>query len=375
MNNELKKGTKTKNNNEPYNNFSLIFTGRLLDGKNPSQVSDSLQKLFNQNSEFIDKLFSKSPLTIKRNIDRNTALRYQMLFAKAGCECIIKHSKQLVQDKEKQERVNSASITTEKSDKSSNEITVDHALAILRGSILPDGNELKTTPLPLSSTELFLRFSITALLSTFIIGLFSGPKKIFGYIAERVEINGQKLCFDNRWAFVIPFTILIGGTYLYTLIFTIIYQHLYTTALKMVIISTEVFLFPFPAGIAVIVFLNMLITSTTLNGFVIGRSLFQNDLSSAFNYINDNARKIYMMGMLFISSLFGGAPFFTAIILREWFDNLEIHGKRYKVNMPWDIIIAGTVFNFLTLGIYIFKLISDIHLKMHKNSAWEDIKQ
>ena len=340
--------------------FDLIFTGQILSGKTEKQVISSLQKIFQKDAGFIEKLFSKTPLIIKRNVPQKTADKYQMLFAKAGCEVILKQSLQL------------STVSGEKEEQ--NSPSVQDAIAILRGSILPDAAEIKTTPLPLSSTELFLRFSITAILSTFIIGLFSGPKKIFGYIAERIEINGDKLQFENRWAFFIPFSIFTVGSYLYTLLFSMIYQHLYTTSIKMIIIGTEVFFFPFPAGIAVLVFLNMLVTSTTLNGFTIGAAFFQNDFRSVLDYINDNAKKTYMLGVLAISSLFGGAPFFIAIIFKEWFNNLEIHGKRYKVSMPWDIIIAGTIFNFLTLGIYIFKLVSDIHIKMHQNSSWEDTK-
>ena len=351
---------KTQGNTDR-GHFDLIFTGQLLNNKTYSQVSAALQKIFQKDAGFIEKLFSKTPLIIKRNVPKKAADKYQMLFAKAGCEVIIKQSQQSASGIKKNGTQSSPS--------------VDDAIAILRGSILPDADEIKTTPLPLSSTELFLRFSITAILSTFIIGLFSGPKKIFGYIAERIEINGDKLQFENRWAFFIPFSIFTVGSYLYTLLFSMIYHHLYTTTLKMIIIGTGVFFFPFPAGIAVLVFINMLVTSTTLNGFTIGATLFQNDFRSIIDYINDNAKKVYMLGVLGISSMFGGAPFFVAIIFQDWFNNLEIHGKRYRVSMPWDIIIVGTIFNFLTLGIYIFKLVSDLHIKMHQNSSWEDTKQ
>jgi len=347
------------NNRPAPENYDIIFTGQLLGNKTKQQAEKALKNIFKKDDDFVKKLFAKSPFILKKNTPKQNAIQIQSVFARAGLECIIKPS---VLNK------NTSNINQEN-------ITVEQARNILHKSLLTEGEEIKTTARALVNFELFIRISVAMLSSLLIFGLFSAPKRIIGYIAEKIEINGQKLDFDNRLALFVPSVIIFAGSYLYILITGLICKAFYTVFLKGIIISAAVFFYPVIPGIAFLISVNMTIQGTTLNGFAIGTALFDNNPVSIYNYINKDYKKVYFYGLLMISSLFGFAPVLISYFFKEWFGSFQIQGRKYLIKMPWDIVILGSIFNFLTLGIYIFKLIPDIHLRLHQNSYWADSNQ
>lgn len=70
--------------------YRLIFRGELLDGQHRAVVKRRLTELLKLNEDHAEKLFSGQPVVLKRDVDRETAARYQALFKKAGGRLRIK---------------------------------------------------------------------------------------------------------------------------------------------------------------------------------------------------------------------------------------------------------------------------------------------
>jgi hypothetical protein len=64
--------------------FRLVFRGEILEGQHRAVVKRRLTDLLKLSEAQLDKLFSGNPVTIKRDADRATAVRYQTLFKEAG---------------------------------------------------------------------------------------------------------------------------------------------------------------------------------------------------------------------------------------------------------------------------------------------------
>lgn len=69
------------------NGYTVVFTGRLVAGRDEAQVRVQLAELFKTNDEGVDRLFDKAPVAIKKNIERDTALRYKAAVEKIGVLC------------------------------------------------------------------------------------------------------------------------------------------------------------------------------------------------------------------------------------------------------------------------------------------------
>lgn len=70
--------------------YRLIFSGELLDGQHRAVVKRRLSEALKLKDGQIEKLFSGQPVVVKRDVDRETAARYQTLFKKAGCQLRVK---------------------------------------------------------------------------------------------------------------------------------------------------------------------------------------------------------------------------------------------------------------------------------------------
>ncbi len=64
--------------------YRLIFRGELLDGQHRAVVKRRLAELLKLQDAQVDRLFGGKPVILKRDVDRETAARYQALFKKAG---------------------------------------------------------------------------------------------------------------------------------------------------------------------------------------------------------------------------------------------------------------------------------------------------
>lgn len=66
--------------------YDLIFRGDIVLGQDLGEVKARLQQLFKADAARIDALFSGRPVPLKRNLDEETAKKYQQVLAKAGAE-------------------------------------------------------------------------------------------------------------------------------------------------------------------------------------------------------------------------------------------------------------------------------------------------
>lgn len=64
--------------------FRVIFDGTVAEGRNPDAVKAALTGAFHLDSRQADALFSGRPVSVKSGIPRDTALRYQEAFRRAG---------------------------------------------------------------------------------------------------------------------------------------------------------------------------------------------------------------------------------------------------------------------------------------------------
>ena len=64
--------------------YSVIFTGRIVDGAEPAAVKAKLAKLFRVDAERVESMFAGKPLVIKKNLDAEKARSYRDALAKAG---------------------------------------------------------------------------------------------------------------------------------------------------------------------------------------------------------------------------------------------------------------------------------------------------
>ncbi len=64
--------------------YRLVFRGEILEGQHKAVVKRRLTELLKLDDARLAKLFSGKPIVLKRDVDRNTAARYQALFKEAG---------------------------------------------------------------------------------------------------------------------------------------------------------------------------------------------------------------------------------------------------------------------------------------------------
>jgi hypothetical protein len=69
--------------------YSVIFTGRLVEGAQPAAVKENLAKLFKVDAERVESMFSGKPIVIKKDLDAEQARSYRAALAKAGAAVTI----------------------------------------------------------------------------------------------------------------------------------------------------------------------------------------------------------------------------------------------------------------------------------------------
>ena len=70
--------------------FEVAFSGKIIEGANPEEVKLRVGKIFNADAAMIAQLFSGKRVTIKKNIDKATALKYKTALNRAGAQCEVK---------------------------------------------------------------------------------------------------------------------------------------------------------------------------------------------------------------------------------------------------------------------------------------------
>lgn len=74
--------------------YNVYFAGQLLEGHELATVRGRLATLFKADEPTLDKLFSGQTQLVKRDCDRDTALKYQQALERAGAQPIIKATPQ-----------------------------------------------------------------------------------------------------------------------------------------------------------------------------------------------------------------------------------------------------------------------------------------
>jgi uncharacterized protein YbjQ (UPF0145 family) len=69
--------------------YTVIFEGRLMPGKSAGMVKDRLKSALKTDDQGIAKLFTGSPVSVRKNTDLATAEKYKQVFAAAGAFCQI----------------------------------------------------------------------------------------------------------------------------------------------------------------------------------------------------------------------------------------------------------------------------------------------
>lgn len=70
--------------------YDLSYKGELLEGFYSDFVKADLKNLFKANDDYIDRLFTGAEQTIKRDVDKATAIKFQQAFKKAGAKLIVR---------------------------------------------------------------------------------------------------------------------------------------------------------------------------------------------------------------------------------------------------------------------------------------------
>jgi len=65
-------------------NFDIFFAGKLTPDADPSEAREAVGKLFKLQGQALEKLFSGTPVRIKKAVDVETANRYRKAFRNAG---------------------------------------------------------------------------------------------------------------------------------------------------------------------------------------------------------------------------------------------------------------------------------------------------
>lgn len=70
--------------------YNIYFAGQLLEGQELGIVRSKLAKVFNADEQTMDKLFSGKAQLLKRDCDKDTALKYKQAIERAGAQPVVK---------------------------------------------------------------------------------------------------------------------------------------------------------------------------------------------------------------------------------------------------------------------------------------------
>ena len=70
--------------------FEVAFSGQIREGENSEDVKARVGKMFNADEAKIAQLFSGNRIVIKKNVDQQTAAKYETALNRAGAGCEVK---------------------------------------------------------------------------------------------------------------------------------------------------------------------------------------------------------------------------------------------------------------------------------------------
>ena len=69
--------------------FNLVFEGKIAPGQEEGAVKTALMKLLKTDDSGVERLFSGSTVTIKKDLDQSTAAKFQQAFETTGALCML----------------------------------------------------------------------------------------------------------------------------------------------------------------------------------------------------------------------------------------------------------------------------------------------
>ena len=69
--------------------FNLVFEGKIAPGQEEGAVKAALMKLLKTDDSGVERLFSGSTVTIKKDLDQATAAKFQQAFETTGALCML----------------------------------------------------------------------------------------------------------------------------------------------------------------------------------------------------------------------------------------------------------------------------------------------
>jgi uncharacterized protein YbjQ (UPF0145 family) len=73
--------------------YTVFFEGRVMPGKSAEMVRERLKKALKTSDQGIDRLFSGSPVAVRKSTDLATAEKYKKVFTAAGAFCEVRKDK------------------------------------------------------------------------------------------------------------------------------------------------------------------------------------------------------------------------------------------------------------------------------------------
>ena len=70
--------------------YTVIFEGRIMPGKSAEMVKERLKSALKTDDQGLARLFTGSPVAVRKSTDKVTAEKYQKVFAAAGAFCEIR---------------------------------------------------------------------------------------------------------------------------------------------------------------------------------------------------------------------------------------------------------------------------------------------
>ncbi len=67
-----------------FETYDLFFSGQVMDGQDMEEVRGRVGKIFGATEAQLDRLFSGTPLPIKKGVDMDTAIKYRVTLREAG---------------------------------------------------------------------------------------------------------------------------------------------------------------------------------------------------------------------------------------------------------------------------------------------------
>ena len=141
--------------------FDIVFDGSIINGADPLDVKGKVSKLFKLDATSADRLFSGSPIKIKQNVDRKTAMQYQSAMNQAGARV------QLVIHRSSEQSAppgnHSATVNKEHETTKGSEWTLAEVGSQLGSPKSPvDSSHIKTSHIELEKVNPFLQEAIAA---------------------------------------------------------------------------------------------------------------------------------------------------------------------------------------------------------------------